>query len=98
MSYSDTLIKHVLILIKKHRTPSSPKSINVLMKLMEKEILAPRHTVDELMGEIRAALKSTDRVSDIIPLQHTEAETRKCLANLLEALESPESEDSEDEE
>lgn len=62
---------------------------------MDKEILAPRHTVEELMGEIRAALKSTDRVSDIIPLQHTEEETRKCLANLLEALESPESEDEE---
>ena len=91
MSYSDTLIKRVMILIKKHRTPSSPKSINVLMKLMEKEILAPHHTVEELMGEIRAALQSTDRVSDIIPLQHTEEETRKCLAHFLEALESPES-------
>lgn len=96
MSYSNTLIKRVMILIKKHRTPSSPKSINVLMKLMETEILDPKHTVDELKGEIRAALKSSDRVSDIIPLQHTEEETRKCLANFLDALEAPESEDEEE--
>jgi hypothetical protein len=92
VSYSDTLIKRVITLIVKHRKPSSPKSIAVLIKVMDAHILGPKHTVAELKGEIRAALKSTDRLSEIINLQHTEAETRLCLTNLLAALEEQGSE------
>ncbi|MNT09035.1 hypothetical protein D3C72_1437990 [compost metagenome] len=68
------------------------------MKLMEREVLHPKHSVAELKGEIRAALKSTDRVSEIIPLQHTEEETRKCLTNFLAALEAPPVEETEEQE
>ncbi|WP_413288405.1 hypothetical protein [Bdellovibrio sp. HCB337] len=87
MSANESLALRLIILIKQHRKPSSPKSIAVLVKVMETQILQPgNHSVEEFKRELQAALDSTAVLSEMVRQQHSEEELRSCFANLLAAL------------
>ncbi|MFM6929253.1 MAG: hypothetical protein ACKOX6_12370 [Bdellovibrio sp.] len=89
MSTNDSLVQRLIILIKQHRKPSSPKSIAVLVKVMETQILQPgNHSVEKFKLELQAALDSTVVLSELVRQQHSEEELRSCFTNLLAALEN----------
>lgn len=84
---NDSLVQRLIILIKQHRKPSSPKSIAVLVKIMEQQILQPgNHSVAKFKHDLQAALDSSVVLSQLVRQQHSEEELRNCFANLLAAL------------
>jgi hypothetical protein len=88
VKHSDSLVQRLIILVKQHKKPSSPKSVTVLLKVMDDQILQPgNHSVDKLKNDLRAALYGTAELSTMVRQQHSEEELRACLANLLKALE-----------
>lgn len=87
MSQTYPLIQRLIVLVKQHKKPSSEKSITVLVKVMEKQILNPgNHSVAQLKRELQAALESPTVWSESIRQQHSEDELRGLFANLLAAL------------
>jgi len=89
VSSNDSLVQRLIILVKQHRNPSSPKSIAVLVKVMEKQLLQPgNHSVAKFKRELQTALDSTTVLSELVRQQHSEDELRSCIANLLAALEA----------
>jgi hypothetical protein len=95
VSEADSLVKRLITVIKQHKKPSSPKSTAVLLKIMEKQILQPDHSVAEFKAELQRALKSSVLLSELIRQQHSEEEIRNCFTQLLIALESPAGEPAE---
>lgn len=89
MSETHSLVQRLIVVIKQHRKPSSPKSIAVLLKILEKQILHPGHTEEELKRELQKALDSSVVLSELIRQQHSEEELRACFTNLLAAMEAP---------
>lgn len=87
MSENYTLVPRLIVLVKQHKKPSSEKSITVLVKVMEKQILNPgNHSVEKFKNELQAALDSDTVWSESIRQQHSEDELRGLFANLLAAL------------
>lgn len=88
------LVQRLIVSIKQHRNPSSPKSISVLLKVMDDQILKPgNYTVDQLITELENALASDTVWSATIRQQHSEEELRGCFTNLLAGLQSPDEEE-----
>jgi len=81
------LVQRLITLVKQHKKPSSEKSITVLVKVMEKQILNPgNHSVEKFKHELQAALDSSTVWSETIRQQHSEEELRDLFANLLAGL------------
>jgi hypothetical protein len=84
---TESLVQRLIVVIKQHRKPSSPKSITVLMKILDKQILQPAGANEaEFKRELQAALDSTAVLSEMIRQQHSEEELRACFRNLLAGL------------
>lgn len=91
MSQTNPLVIRLIETVKQHRSPSSPKSIAVLVKIMEKQLLNPgNHSEEKFKNALQAALDSDVILSEVIRQQHSEDEIRGCFTNLLEALNNPE--------
>jgi hypothetical protein len=89
VSENSILVPRLIEFVKQHKKPSSPKSITVLVKLMDDKILNPgNHSVEKFKRELKAALASDVVWSETIRQQHSEEELRSLFANLLESLES----------
>ncbi|MNK38584.1 hypothetical protein D3C87_571760 [compost metagenome] len=95
MITNNSLVYRLLVLIKDHKKPSSPKSISVILKLMEKEIFKGRPNEEQLQAELQSALDSREMISHTMRQQHSEEELRACFAALLEALRAPPEEETE---
>jgi hypothetical protein len=87
MKNTESLVQRLITVIKMHKKPSSPKSIAVLVKILEAQVLNPgNHSVEKFKKELQAALNSPEKLSEIIKQQHSEEELRSCFTNLLAAL------------
>lgn len=90
MTEINPLAQRLIVLVKQHKSPSSPKSIAVLMKVMDKQLLNPgNHSVESFKKALQDALNSDIVLSEVVRQQHSEDDLRGCFANLLEALEQP---------
>lgn len=98
MSSNQTLVQRLIHVVKLHRKPSSEKSISVVLKVMEKQILYPKFTVEDFKKDIHAALESATPLTSLVRQQHTEEELRECLTQLLIAFDAPEIEEVDDDE
>ncbi|WP_413560827.1 hypothetical protein [Bdellovibrio sp. HCB209] len=87
MAEINPLAKRLIVLVKQHKKPSSPKSTAVLVKVLESQLLNPGdHSVAEFKTALESALNSDIVLSEVVRQQHSEDELRGCFANLLEAL------------
>lgn len=89
MSTIHPLAQRLIVLVKQHKKPSSDKSTNVLMKVMDKQLLNPgNHSVKEFRKALQDALNSDVILAEVVRQQHSEDELRGCMANLIAAIDA----------
>ncbi|UYL09330.1 hypothetical protein B9G69_001930 [Bdellovibrio sp. SKB1291214] len=89
MSTVNPLVHRLIVLVKQHKKPSSEKSTNVLIKIMEKQLLNPgNHSAKEFKQALQDALNSNVVLAEVVRQQHSEDELRGCMQNLISAIDS----------
>lgn len=81
------LVQRLIVLVKQHRNPASPKSTAVLLKIMDAQILNPgNHSVEKFAKELQKALASDIEWAKSIRQQHSEEQLRTCFSNLIAGI------------
>ena len=91
-----SLVYRLIVHIKQHRKPGSAKSTSVLMKTMDKQLLGPKESRDDLKADLQKALDSNVVLSELLRQQHSEEDIRNCFASLIAAIDAPEVEEPEE--
>ena len=91
----DSLVYRLIVHIKQHRKPGSTKSTSVLMKTLDKQLLGPKESREDLKADLLKALDSNIVLSELIRQQHSEEDIRACFASLIAAMDAPDPDEAE---